>query len=303
MMTPCRPVRSRRIAASLALSLLMDPGAAALAQAPVPADAQPPASSGPSGALPPGGFGLKEEIQSSGDPRLDTILDRLESNGKNLVDMKARLKKQEIETFPVPETQSQEGEIMFIRREPDSRFLVRFDKLTVGGIVKDTPRDRQWFAFDGRWLIERNDNLRRVIRREAVAKGQRVDVFKLGNGPFPLPIGQSRQDMLSNFEIKLKPPVPGDPPQTDHLECIPRKESEVAERFRRVDFFVDQKLELPIRIDAVEKRDEVELRVEFSDVRLNSGLPASSFELEIPGDYAVTEEPLETAVGAPAPPP
>jgi len=245
--------------------------------------------------MPRGGFSAKEEILSSGDAELDSILDRLEVKGKAVKDLRARIKKEQIETFPVPETQVEEGLLLFGRFEPEPKFQVRFDRFVAGGIVRDKPQDRHWFTFDGRWLVERNARTRRVIRREAVKAGERIDVFKLGNGPFPLPIGQSRRDMLSNFKIVRVPPKGGDPSGSDHFACTPLVGSELHARYKQVDFYVDRKLELPTRIDVVRRKDDLEIRVTFDQLEVNVGLAASEFEMPVPADYAVTIEALESA--------
>jgi len=230
-----------------------------------------------------------DSILSSGDAEVDSILDRLEIKDKAVRDLRADVTHELIETFPVPETRTQIGIVLFKKIEPNPKFLVRFDKYKAGGVVRD---EKHWYVFDGEWLVERQDRTKRVIKRQVVPRGQRIDVFKLGKGPFPLPFGQSRNDMLKNFQITRGSPGPGDPADADVLVCIPREESELHERFKKVLFFIDRKLELPVRIRAERRQDTTTEQVTFDKLEVNTAMPASSFEIEIPKDYLSTTEPL-----------
>ncbi|MCK6484062.1 MAG: hypothetical protein HUU22_16810 [Phycisphaerae bacterium] len=227
---------------------------------------------------------------SSGDERIDSILDRLETKGKAVRDLRTEVRREAIENFPVEgEKRTQDGKLLFRRLEPNPRFVIRFEKFTADGIVRD---DLQAFWFDGEWLIELQEKTKRAIRRQVVRPGEKVDVFKIGHGPFPLPFGQSRRDMLRNFSIRLAPPKPHDPPNCDHLVCIPRASGDLERRYKQVDLYVDRKLELPVRIDAVKKQDDAEIRVYFNKIEVNVGLAAAEFEFTLPAGYHVSEEPL-----------
>jgi hypothetical protein len=256
---------------------------AALAPARTAAASQPASASAPA-------------LLSSGNPQVDALLDRLEAKGKAITDLTADVVNERIDTFPVEDITTDKGVVLFRRLEPNPRFLVRFDEEITGGVKRTDPR---WYAFDGVWLIERNDKTRQVIERQMVAECERIDVFKLGKGPFPLPFGQSRHDMLGSFTIVKAPPAGDDPANTDHLICTPRPGAEIAGEFKIVHFYVDRTLELPIRITADRAKDETRVRVTFTNIRLNQGLAASKFEIVKPGDYGHTIEPLPPKSAAP----
>lgn len=251
-------------------------------QTPASAPASAPAASRLAGAA--------ADVLTSGDASVDAILDRLEVKGKAIEDLSAKVTQERIEDgIPLPETTIDKGELFFRRLKPNPRFLIRFDEVIAGGVRKT---DRNWYAFDGEWLTEVHEKTRTVSKKQMVREGEHIDVFKLGAGPIPLPFGQSRRDMLSNFRIVKGSTTTDDPPNTDHLVCEPTRGSSVEADFRVVHFFVDRKLDLPTRIVAERRKDMATIRVTFENVAINTGLAASRFELKPPGDYSSTTEPL-----------
>ena len=227
---------------------------------------------------------------SSGDAVVDAILDRLELKGQAIRDLRADVLNEDMQTMPVTETNTKRGVILFRRAEPNPTFKVVFTERVDAGVVL---KDREEFLFDGVWLIELHDKTHSVLRRQMAAEGQRVDLFKLGRGPFPLPFGQSRRDMLTNFTIAQVPSAAGDPPNTDHLVCTPRPASDLAQQFTVVHFMVDRKLDLPTRIMAERAKDATVVRVTFDRVQINTGLAMSEFHITVPAGYSESTEPLK----------
>lgn len=115
----------------------------------------------------------------------------------------------------------QAGDKLAEARRAPGRFAVRFERLRVGDVVR---RDERVYAFDGQWLIERYPQERPplMIRRRVVPPGQTTDPLRLGEGPFPLPIGQRAEDIRARFTVELLPAEAGlDPvPDADELERL-----------------------------------------------------------------------------------
>lgn len=233
------------------------------------------------------------EKPSSGDPVVDDILDRLETKGQAIKGLASQLTYRYVVVEPIEQEQVKEGELLFARAEPNSKFLIHFTKLTADGIP--TPRG-EYFLFDGEWLTERNDKARTIIRRQIVRPGERVDPFKLGQGPFPLPFGQKRADILSNFKVTLAPFELGDPRNTQHLHCVPRPHTELAQKYTRVEIYVDKSLELPVRVVTERIADASRIEVDFSGVNAGEAPAMSRFQIQQPGenlvDFSITEEAL-----------
>jgi hypothetical protein len=203
---------------------------------------------------------------------------------------------------PVEDAQVKEGTLLFARAEPNAKFLVHFTRLIADGITSERG---EYFLFDGQWLVERNDKARTIIRRQIVRPGERIDPFKLGKGPFPLPFGQRRADILGSFKVTLKPFEVGDPRNTWHLRCVPLPESELAARYTRVEIYVDRTLELPVRVVTERVSDGNRIEVDFKEIDAAEAPALSRFQIQQPGekldDFAVTEEPLPPLTDGPAP--
>lgn len=226
---------------------------------------------------------------SSGNPKADAILDRLDEKGRAIKGLKCRVIYKYVTVEPVEDSQIKEGDLLFARGEPNPRFVIHFEKLIADGLTKPTG---EYFAFDGRWLTERNDRARTIVKREIARAGERMDPFRLGKGPFPLPLGQKREDILANFAVTLADFVVGDPPGADHLHCIPVPRTELATKYSRVEIFVDRRQELPVRIVCERISDGNRIEVDLKDININEAPAGSRFQIEEPADYEVTVEPL-----------
>lgn len=80
------------------------------------------------------------------------------------------------------------------------RFAVDFQSLRVGSRVDKEPKT---YIFDGEWLVEKLPNDKQFIKRQVVPPGERFDPLKIGEGPFPVPVGQRRADVLAAYEATL----------------------------------------------------------------------------------------------------
>jgi hypothetical protein len=209
---------------------------------------------------------------------VEAVLDRLERAGERVADLSANVKHDVFDVI-IEDRQVKVGVIRYRRAEPNAQFLVQFDRLEEGGIVVEK---KEWFVFDGRWLTEARELTQQVVKREIVAQGERIDPFRLGEGPFPLPFGQKKQEMLEHFEIALAPPAPGESAQTDHLRCVPRPGTKMADEYGQLDLWVDRSLDLPVKIVADQKKDNKRVTVTFTDMKLNTGVAGSTFEFKPP---------------------
>lgn len=237
----------------------------------------------------PSGTAAAAQPLSSGDPTIDAILDRLEEKGKSIKGLKCELIYTHVITDPVESRKKKEGSLIFARAEPNSRFLARFDRIIADGVVT---KNAEYYGFDGRWLIERNDRAKTITKYEIAREGERRDPFKIGEGPFPLPFGQKREEILANFKVTLEPFTMGDPLQSNHLRCIPMPGTELAQRYARVDMYIDKRLELPVRLVSENAKDESRIEVDFKGINVDEAPAGSRFVVEEPKDFEVRIEPL-----------
>lgn len=216
---------------------------------------------------------------AAADPSVDPVLQQLEEVGKNLKDFSAKLKLTETDNALGTET-VRVGSVKFDKTaNGGARVHVIFDMRIDPVAHKGFPNDKIEYLLDGPWLIDRNYVTRNEVKRQVLKKGQTLNLFKLGEGPFPLPIGQTPQDVHATFVVKKIAPAKDDPANSVHLSLTPRPDTDMARKFESLDVWVDEKSHMPVRVDTVEK--QTTRSTELSNIVLNppGGLPDSDFQL------------------------
>lgn len=219
---------------------------------------------------------------------VDSVLDRLEAEGQRVNDFHSGIVWR-IEDARLFEMTEKRGSLMFLRTEPNPLFRIDFTQLLESGTVKNR---QEQHVFDGRWYTESREFTRTVIRREVVRKGETVDLFNIGSGPFPLPFGQKKQDILRHFKVTLLHTLEAGSDAFHHLRCVPRRSSHLADDYREIHFHIDRKLGLPVSIVLYRKKDGKVVTVDFKRVRINTGLERSLFEVNPPKGWHTITEPL-----------
>jgi len=205
---------------------------------------------------------------------LEAVLDRLERAGDKVNDLRSRLVFETFNTV-LEDRITKTGLLLYKKQRPNAMFLVRFDRIHQGGVSSE---NREWHLFDGRWYTEARQTVRQVVKREIVRPGQEINPFELGKGPFPLPFGQKKSEMLRLFDITLVPPAEGDPAQCVHLKCQPQPGTEMAEKYKMLHLYVSERLDLPVRIVADQTDDNV-VTVIFEKLEINPAVAGSEFQL------------------------
>jgi len=231
---------------------------------------------------------------TSGDPKVDAILERLETKGRTVADLICNVTYEDYNVID-ESRRKKTGQIIFKRQPPSFAFLIRFDKMNFDGVIKTS---KEWYGFDGTWFTEARASTRQVIKRQVVREGEQIDPFSLSKGPFRLPFGQEKDEILRNFDVSLAAPAQGDPPNTDHLVCVPKPAGAMGDEYQKLEFWIDRKAELPVKMVA-HRKDETVVTTTFSRLSINSSPPGSLLKIKVPGDWAVTVERLPPAPPTP----
>ncbi len=220
---------------------------------------------------------------------VDRILETLERRGDTVEDLSCNLTL-EIDDKVVFEKQTKHGKLLFRRERPSALFRVDFHKLIEGdGVVKHRGH-AEWHIFDGHWYTEARESTRTVIKRRIVREGETFDPFEVGSSPFPLPFGQKKADILKNFAVELVPPAKGDPPESDHLKCVPRAGSRYADDYSELHFHISREKELPVRVVTHQKKERKTLTATFKRIETNKAPARSRMLREFPKDWTHTIE-------------
>lgn len=216
-----------------------------------------------------------DALRAARAKRVDAILTALEARSNGLRDIRCKIKFIEEDQLNLT-TRTKEGEILFRMAEPNPQWAMYFSYTEVDG----TPYKKQWYLFDGRWLYQAFERTEQVTQQEIARAGEKRDMFDLDEAPFPVPFGQKKDKILRNFDVTLAVAKKGDPPGCDHLVCIPKKDSRLAEKYASVEFFILRDLHLPIRVIVTKKGKYEVMQADFpglSEESINVGLTANDF--------------------------
>lgn len=181
---------------------------------------------------------------------VDELLDALEQADENLQHFTATIRYAKVQGL-IGDEQVRKGTVHY-RVEPGTgtrQFVISFRQLIIGNALEEEARD---FIFDGHWLVERINDEKQFLKREVVRPGEAFDPLSI-DGPFPLPIGQKKDDILQRFNAELLPAeTEGRLAGYYRLRLTPRRPGD-AEDLEQVDLWYDPATLLPGRAVIVEK--------------------------------------------------
>jgi len=208
---------------------------------------------------------------------VDEILDALDARGKNLksfvCDVRLTQLDPQMGIAPVDI-----GRVFYqLKGNGDGRIYVKFTQSIPDEGQQPVAKMVEYLLDDGR-LTDRDHKRRSQSSHEILKPGEKLNLLKLGEGPFPLPIGQPKEDVQKMFDVTRIDASPDDPADTVHLRLIPKPDTRFARQFNSLDTFVDLKQHMPVRIATV-KKGESERTADLSNVQINPDLTDRDFEL------------------------
>ncbi len=222
---------------------------------------------------------------TSSDPAV-ALLDRLETASEGLHDFTADITYYLWDAM-LDRREIRGGEILYdVRPNGESkRFAILVTSVIVGN-RKNNQNKR--YIFDGSWFVEIDSDNRMFTKRQIVAPGERFDPLKLGEGPFPLPVGQRRDDVLARFEVSLlggtehkmlAKYLAGKP--VEGLKLVPLPSTPQADDIADVEIFYDAATLLPLGIVLTET-DGDRKTVMLRKLKRNQGVDESKLSIEEP---------------------
>jgi hypothetical protein len=205
-----------------------------------PGRADPPAGNAP--AQPKGG-------PLTAESGVDEILDALDARGRNLKSFRADVSLAEIDAAIASEVTRRGQALYQDQGDGQARLRVTFVERDTGTRVFD---EKIEYLLQGGWLTDRDYERKVEVRRQVLREGEKLDLLKLGEGPFPLPIGQKKEDVHAQFEVAKVKPAKDDPPGSVHIRLTPKPDSQFARKFDEIDVWVDTKTNMPARIETAQ---------------------------------------------------
>lgn len=236
----------------------------------------------------------------------DDLLVDLETAGQSLRTFQADLRKtrqySELEGGGGEDKDINDGKLMFMSEPAEktagapgaspapAKMRRRFQVDFVSKIVDNVRQpDARTFIFDGTWFVERNPTSKQIFKRQIVPPGQTIDPLAIGEGPFPIPIGQRREQILQRFTAELLPadqfpdagPLPEALKDTYQLKLVPRTGSDEAKKFQEVRIWY-RKGDLLPRVARTVDRDDSKTIVTLTNMTINQPLPTGAFDTATP---------------------
>ena len=219
------------------------------------------------------------------DPAV-ALLDRLEAAGDDLRDFRADVTYYLWDSM-LERREIRGGEIVYVVSPDDGsrRFAILVTSVSVGNRRNN---QNKRYVFDGSWFVEIDYDNRMFTKRQVVAPGERFDPLKLGEGPFPLPVGQRREDVLARFEASLLDGtehevlarfLAGKP--VEGLKLVPLPSTPQAKEIAEVEIFYDAATLLPLGIVLTETNGDRKT-VMLRQLERNQGIDESKLSIEEP---------------------
>ncbi len=160
------------------------------------------------------------------------------------------------------------GKVLFRTNEREKReAAILFDTLIIG---RRREEKQKHYIFSGRWMAEVDYENKQFIKRELVAPDEEgIDPFELGSGPIPLPIGQTKDSVLSKFAVtKIEKPTDGPLSKLSEpivgIHLVPKTKDE----WESIDLFYDPESWLPVGVQSIETDGTVRIS-RLTNVQLN----------------------------------
>jgi hypothetical protein len=184
------------------------------------------------------------------DSTVDEILDALDARGRDLKAFTADVSLSEGDETLANEV-TRRGKVLYQDRgNGQARLRVVFAKRETG--KRSFDEKIEYLLQDG-WLIDRTYEKHIEVKRQVLHPGEKIDLLKLGQGPFPLPIGQKKDAVHEQFDVKKIAPGKDDPKNANvHVQLAPKQGTQFERKFDVIDVWVDPKTNMPARIDTVQ---------------------------------------------------
>jgi outer membrane lipoprotein-sorting protein len=231
--------------------------------------------------------------------KLEQLLDNIEQSGSKLQSFQADMLY--VQFDPLRDALVKRGGRLYYRTDKAAvMFRIHFDDYLQQNLEDADPakpvKYDEDYVFDGMWVTRRNAHTKTVQKWEVSKTANDREMFRLGKGPFPLPFAIKKKDIQENFDVKLLGPDPNNPAEladTDHLQLLPKAQSNYARDYLQMNLWIDQKTSIPVQI-SYENIDYEVTTVTWTKIKTDNQIKDKVFELEAPGnDWDVDIKPLQ----------
>ena len=167
-------------------------------QSPSAQDATAPAPVGSSEAAAPE---VTPATVSNPVGEAEAVLDRMEAQGKSMKDFSASVSVEKSEAL-TEEREIRRGRVAVEGPVGPARRIGLIVDEFIDSSGRGSPDGRR-FLFANGWLAEYDLTRKQCIRRQLAKEGEAVDPLRVGDGPFPVPLGQPRAEVTKEFSVTM----------------------------------------------------------------------------------------------------
>lgn len=206
---------------------------------------------------------------------VNTALDALHDSGANLKSLAADISLKTVSS-DLGDAETKIGTFVMEKKPGgDTRLRASFTERRSGNKIF---KDRRDYVLDGTDLIDRDYANLKQTTRQVRQPGQKLDLFKLGEGPFPLPVGQKREDVLKDFDVEEVPNA--DNAAMAVLKLSPKKDTPLADKFKSITVKIDKASKLPTEIKTVDPQQIDTNTATLTNIRVNAAVGPDAFKLD-----------------------
>jgi outer membrane lipoprotein-sorting protein len=179
------------------------------------------------------------------------------------------------------------GYIYYLKDENGSKIRINFQTRR-----QDDEKEQEYrkeYIFDGVRLVEIDYHLKQETIREIATKDRPRDIFEFISGNFPIIGFGNNEDLKKDFLIS---PANSSDPNLVQLHLEVKKGSKYENRYKTVEFWVDKKTELPVRVVADSTEGDI-YDIKFIEPKANKKIKMAVFRLETPADFSKNMMPLK----------
>ena len=230
---------------------------------------------------------------STADPNmtpLQNILDRLQENAAKLTSCTSKIEYLFIQDPDLLDSHMlRKGNLYYLKSEERSRAKIQFDTLKQDEF--DDEKRLEIYLFDGVWLTKVDFSLEQIDQYQQATEDKPLDAFDFLSHHFPLVGFSGSKRFETEFDVSLAETNPEDPNLLQLLLDV-KEGSRYSEDYKKIDFWIDNKLYLPRRVRALSTQGDV-YDIRFLDIQTNKKLEKQIFTIETPAHFRKNIEALK----------
>ena len=225
---------------------------------------------------------LDNTTADSNEKKIQQILTRLNKSTENLKTYHSKI--EYLFSQPLFESQTlRKGDIYYKKENSASTLRINFHSIKQDQQKPVNQPDH--YLFDGVWLTQVNYKLQAVKKHQMAEEDNPIDAFELASRNFPV-IGFTRTDQLKkDFNISLQE---SESDNLIKLHLTVTSDSYYADDYTTIDFWIDNKIYLPVKIVAVSTEEDI-YKIKLINPKVNKELKKDIFKLDYPEGFGPPE--------------